>query len=795
MPVMGTPFPTTVEAVDTGKKTLGFQGFWYGDSGQHIQHNRWYLENKPQYLDEDGEWYYDPAARRLYLRPGEGRDPNMLQLEAAQAYFLLDVRNASHLEVSGLTFRFMNVWDWPARFFVSPDVEGAAVRLVGTGDDVTVSHCRFLDTNTALRIGAPEDNDRLSGVMVSDNEVDDAENAALIIENSSRWGKSDPPFSLLDDVRVLRNRLHRIGLRPIRSESGHALEVRFARRLEVAGNIVDRTGGSGIFIFGGKGSGEGGDLPFSRTLIHHNKVTDPLLMCNDWGGIETWQGGPHYVFDNISANPGGYWHWKHTYGRDDPNRGWSSARLGFAYYLDGSFKNYLFNNIAWGKSNDLTSPLCNAAAFEEPISYQNTIFNNTIYRFGLGSFRQGGQAGRNQFLGNVWEDLSDLVFEHAPRREERAANADQFGAQAETYFVDQEAYARNVFYFPKPPRAAGIFEGAGAVYPTIPALAAALQADGALAGEVGVVSDRPVLRDPAHWDLRPAPKSAATDAGVRVFVPWALSAVVGEWSFCPNPTQPTRVFDSHWYLESHYVDREQYARFPMNDLRAVNVTAQDYVKGPLEDWTTGALHLNGRDQYCALTDAAMKAPVTYPRDGKQLAATRAALDMDANSFLIEAFFRTEPGRRNGILAAKLGDSGYALSLDDTGRLALTLRSGGASDATHTPNRVNDGAWHHVIAEVDRLARKVTLYVDGRLACATDLSLAPEASLANSADFTVGQDLAGDIDFLRLSRGTLADAHTTIEELYAWEFDGPFLRDFAGRAPTGKARDAGALEGE
>jgi hypothetical protein len=796
MPVMGTPYPTTVETVDVEKRTLGFQGFWYEDSGDHIQYNRWYLENKPQYLDQDGEWYYDGEAHRLYLRPGEGRDPNALHVEAAQAYFLLDVRNASHLDVSGLTFRFMNVWDWPARFFVSPDVEGAAVRITGTGEDIAVRDCRFLDVNTALRIGALEDSDRLSGVMVSDNEVVEAENAAFIIENSSRWGKSDPPFSVLDDVRVLRNRLHRIGLRPIRSESGHALEVRFARRLEVAGNFVDRTGGSGIFIFGGKGSGEKGDVPFSRTLIHHNKVTDPLLMCNDWGGIETWQGGPHYVFDNISASPGGYWHWVDTYHRDDPNRGWGTARLGFAYYLDGSFKNYVFNNIAWGKSSDLTSPLCNAAAFEEPISYQNVIFNNTIYRFGLGSIRQGNQTGRNQFLGNIWDDLSDLVFEHAPRKEERAANADQFGPQTQTFFVDQEAYARNVFYFPKPPRAAGIFEGTGTVYPTIPALAKAMKAAGAQAGEVGVVSDRPLLRDPAHGDMRPAPGSAATDAGVRAFVPWALSAVVGEWSFCPNLSEPERVFDSHWYLESHYVDRETYWRIPMNDLRAENVTAQDYVQGPLEDWTTGALRFNGRDQQCVLTDAEMKAPFSLGRgDEKTTVTDRATLDMATNSFLIEIYFRTQPGQKRGTLVSKLGDSGYALSLNAAGAPVLTLRSGAASDETAATTPVNDGAWHHVIAEVDRAARRATLYVDGRNAGDGGLSLAREASLANAADFVVGHGFAGAIDFLRVSHGTLADAHTSIEELYAWEFDGPFLRDFCGRRPAGKGRDAGAVEGK
>ena len=72
------------------------------------------------------------------------------------------------------------------------------------------------------------------------------------------------------------------------------------------------------------------------------------------------------------------------------------------------------------------------------------------------------------------------------------------------------------------------------------------------------------------------------------------------------------------------------------------------------------------------------------------------------------------------------------------------------------------------------------------------------SLTNDADLYVGgaptgRCLAGTLDFLRVALGTLADAKTTIDELYAWQFDGPFLRDFTGCAPVGR-RDAGAIEG-
>ena len=70
--------------------------------------------------------------------------------------------------------------------------------------------------------------------------------------------------------------------------------------------------------------------------------------------------------------------------------------------------------------------------------------------------------------------------------------------------------------------------------------------------------------------------------------------------------------------------------------------------------------------------------------------------------------------------------------------------------------------------------------------------------ANLADLLVGKGpkgghFAGELEFLRIALGTLADAKTTIEELYAWQFDGPQYRDFAGRRPADGKRDAGALE--
>jgi len=78
-----------------------------------------------------------------------------------------------------------------------------------------------------------------------------------------------------------------------------------------------------------------------------------------------------------------------------------------------------------------------------------------------------------------------------------------------------------------------------------------------------------------------------------------------------------------------------------------------------------------------------------------------------------------------------------------------------------------------------------------------IAIGSSVSLSNSSDLfvggTPGRDcFHGTFEFLRISLGTLNDAKTDIDELYVWQFDGPFLYDCAGNKPKGK-RDAGALE--
>lgn len=814
--VDGTPYPSYVQGFDAEKKGVGFEGYLGSARSRRIaRHHRYYLEDKPQYLDDPaGEFWFERkgGGGRLHVILPEGVDPNTVVFEAGRETTLLSLENQRHIAIRGLSFQFTNVaWNltelpWGPNFALKPEVYPACIRVWGGAEDVVVAHCSFHDVNAAVFMKAVTPGQPIDRVSVTDCDVRDTDHGGITIQDGIQWGDSQPDAGgYLFDVKILRNRIVRAGQRAMRVGSCNAIDVAAAQTVEIAGNIIDLPWHAGVNVHCAKISGNLRDVPLSRVLIHHNRVIDGIRTGDDCGNIETWQGGPAYVYNNVSGNPGGFRNASWMTGKDDRNRP-GSARFGMAYYLDGAFKNYYFNNIGWGLSEDPWSRVGATTMFQEIISYENTFFHNTAYRFVKGSRRQAPEAGRDKFIGNLWDGIGDWVFWHTtPAKSLAEGNERDAGAPKSRYALETNAFAGNVFHAVTGRYAA--FKPSGQWHETFAAAQAALQETGAIAAELGRVAEQPPMKAPEKRDFSLTDGSAAIDQGAKVFVPWSLFATVGEWSFHPAGNDPARILDEHWYMAPYYYGRDDYHTKPMFDLRGVNIGRESYVAGPLEDWTRGALQFNGRDQFAVCSDRVLSQKLDYTikhrwrENGRQ--ETRHAQGRDFKSpqiydtnFLLEAYFRIEPGATEGVLVEKRSGAGYSLGVNRRGGVTLEISGGGGAASLASTVAINDGRWHHVIAECDRAARTLTLYVNGRKDTAGP-GLGAEQSLANSGDLYVGgtpsgRCLRGTMDFLRVCLGTLADAKTDIDELYAWQFDGPFLRDFAGRVPRGR-RDAGALE--
>jgi len=784
--MMGAPYASTVKAYDAKRKAIAYQGPWHRDSGTIRTDHAYYLEDKPHYLDQAGEFWFDRKGKggRLYVRLPEDRDPNSAIIEAADVVNFIDGTATKHLHVSGLVFRFGNVhYDLTARFFQHDDVNSAVVR-VRQGDvrDIQVRNCVFEYVSNAVQLGRRGMEGNFTDILIADNLIRFTDHHAVAMNCPGKAHR----------IRVMRNRMHENGRRAIRPNGNFTVNLVLLHSGEIAGNIITRAYAAGINVTGGRGGKTGKrspDEPFVRILIHHNKVVDSLLSANDWGGIETWQQGPIYIYNNVSGNPVGPFHGK---------------TFGFAYYLDGGFKNYLFNNIAWGRDNDPEGFLPNFSAFQEIHSYQNTFFNNTAYRFMYGTRRQAPQAGRDKFLGNVFQDISVEVFKHTDSKNENP-NAKDAGEQKKDFAYYTNAYARNVMHGLG--GWIGSFHALGGKYDELEAYVAALAEVQPLSHDVGVVSEEPPLRDPANGDFRLTEDSPAIDNGVRVFVPWALHSTVGEWNFTPRSDDPSQVIDENFVLTSYHVNRSDYYQRPMNPLQGHGIGDADFVAGPLENWTRGALRLDGAQQYLAIDHAKMTEPfhfTTKPKKGpeQEQVAQGAELftpDIHESDFLIEAYLQITDGDAGVLVRKRDAETGYELRVTEDGTLRLELYQGGELVASRASSRgIADGDWHHVVAEVERGDEHgLRLSIDGSSANGPGEGAAPGGTLANGGDFLVGggpelDHLACTLEFLRVCRGTLEAADTDVAELHAWQFAGPHLRDFTGREPVG-ARDAGAIE--
>ena len=804
---MPTPYPRKVLSYDPKEQSLRA---WAAsvESGPNT-YCRYYLDGLPQYLDSPGEWCYvekGKNAGRLYLRLPANRDPNGSVIEAARETILIDIRNLSHIDISGLELMFVNPLapKWPSKPPLGRPY-AATIHLLGNCSHINIHHCRIGHVGYGIT-GMPEKNgDVFDHIEIADNDIHDVDGSGIFLNPKHHWLLMKKAVVRFIHLNVFRNRLQNVGSRVIepKARGRDTINIQQGEMVEVAGNVVDRSYGVGIIVFGGQEFGKGFIArPLMRIRIHHNKVTNSLLSLQDYGGIASWQVGPSYVYNNISGNAVGYKHvhwrrfqtgeWKLGETRRENWHRRSCYALGI--YFDGQYKGYAFNNITWGKNNNVNDPIYNACAFNEAQGFMNVVFNNTFYNFGVGLHKGMLQHNRCYYLGNLMLDMGNYFI--------RQETTDEF------LEYESLAYARNIFHG-EPSRFGkiGRSDEDENFFATLSDWRQGIEKRGVMVAETGTLTKSPQVKDAASHDFRLREGADAIDAGAKVFVPWSLYTVVGEWGFQKNRTDPTLVIGESINVNDEWVSRSMFHDIPRNDLKGHGIDASNYSMGTLENWVAGALTLNGVDEFCVLPDAELKRSYTWrnPRDrskGTYPAGKRVTVDMDDNSFLIEVVLKTNSGLTRGGIVSKCDARGYVLEVAENGGVKMGLNFGDRSCSRTSTSPINGGTWHHIIAEVDRKRPDgISVYVDGKLSNGEwSGRMDQTTSLSNTADFFVGKTagskeeyLAGQLDFLRVSRGTLADAETTIEELYKWEFDGPFLKDFCGNRAKGTCRDAGAIE--
>ncbi len=829
--LMGTPTPSRMS--DTYQRRNGPEvPFFEPEEGaimvtKQYGHGKgglpYFVENLPQLLDAPGEFYLDFDSGMLFLRAPDDGDPNQMHLEFATDENQIRIANQSHVEIGGLGFAFAH---------------GNIIDIQDTVDNVNVHHCEFRnigDIGVRASVSRSETTEHvMDRIRVADSLFTDIGSSCA--EVSGRWvWNQDPYRGHLEQVDILRNRSLRTGLRQRGQKYSNvpAFAVQRFQRGQIAGNIVERCFGSGIMILGGKEGNLGAyearnpDLPLIRILVHHNKTRDTALGVNDYGGLALWQGGPTYAWSNNIGNspghaPAGF------LGVTRP------TNLSYPLYLDGAFKQYSFNNIIWGRTTDSDDPFANTTpGYFMVFGFLNQFTNNTLFRQSKGI---GGSSGnRNDIVSNVFAEIEETyIASNRIGDPSLVGGGDDAGSGLRG--IPSLAYAHNFFQGSAEAgylvREREVEKSGGALTKTIDAqtieeLAEQMKAFPLRIAGLGKEVDEPLL------DVLPADEplvdlsedtdfhlvagSAPVDSGSTYFIPWSLYGTVGEWNFTENHADPQTVVDYHWWMSDAHFDRAIYEQIPTYDLKLTSTSLEDFQPGPSENWVKSALLFDG-NRSGRVPDAAMRGDIViswehrnedmepgepFTLEGKKATypgELRKTLIIDTSNLLVEALFMTKEGHTEGMIANKFdGKSGYGLGINAQGHAEFFVASNGDRHAITTPSPVNDEEWHHVIGEIDRATGRMSLYLSGEKVAETQAPLQPDASLDNQADFLVGQaangqaGFVGMLDFLRVCRGTIADSKTSIEELYAWQMDGPFRHDYMGRPAAGDGRDAGALE--
>lgn len=827
---MSTAIPRTIthekDSYDPETGVLG-EKITYGVN----EGTRYMLEDLPQFLDSPGEYYQDKETNRIYIRPWDDVEPNTAQIEILSCLAGVRIDDQSNIVISGLTF---------AR------TGGDAVEIAGNCSNITVSNCRFHHlTNNAVRVKASDEGDIMESIRITDNELTYIRNTGILVAgrgcgDPESWSAAGKIMSL----EVLRNRTYETGFRqtgPLQSNVP-AIDINFPLTAEIAGNFINRCLGSGLVVFGGKSGGDEGGyvVPLTRLLVHHNKVENIGLGVNDYGALALWQGGPTYAWSNIAGNAVGHWPGGYD-GRSDWN-------LSYPIYLDGAYKNYVFNNITWQRTNNPDDPYkSTTSAYFMVFGFLNPVINNTFFRSKTGL---GGSSGnRNDILGNLFVDIDKAFLANNRTGDPSLVGGGDDGSSG-VRGIPTLAYGNNVFHGSA--RAGTLVSEpdsgeAGAEM--------AISADDILNmkqmmrqypiryPELGWKDNNQPIRIPldepadpeqgaSAGDFRLAEHSVANNNGVEYFIPWSLAATVGEWHFNANQRDPSNVLDYHWYMTEEHFTRKGYEHLPYLTLKLSDSTLDAYTMSESEDWTKGAVLFDG-SRYGIVADEDMRKDIEIPLQGQGTvppepwvspepangynkrdnpsygegqvalfpAEHRKTVDIDTTNLLVDAIIRVDeaPSGYNAVIAGKYdGTTGYQLHVTSSGTAEFRISSGGSSNSVVTTEAVTGGGWHHVLAEVDRGSGRMSIYLDGTLSNESTTTFSSSASLSNHADFIVGKGARNDglfkgaIDFLRVCQSTLTDSRTTIEELYEWQSNGPVKYDFTGAAPNGK-RDAGALE--
>ena len=354
--------------------------------------SKYYVENKPYLLDTPGEWWYDPATKRLYLWPPTPANPATLNIEISRRTNGFSLRDRSYTILDGLTIELLNgsaiyLANWETHKAYHDIVRNATLRYANWG----------VYLEQSVRATAPPGN-MIDGFTLEDSEIAYIDTFAIRLidwwENSAA-ADSFTRSGIVNTV-IRNNEMHHLGFRTD-DDNAVGASLSFVNKLRFEGNHVHHVAHNGIqfsrsVIQSAKTYGfSPEEIKTGDILIANNIFERACQLTTDCGGLKFWGNPPdNHVFrnvlitGNIFRDSVGWTYVSEKRGRwtgdaDSQVRGMGA----FGLYVDHASGIHAYRNVAY--NNAYNGYMFSGVWRDGPMIYVNNVAANSLYGFALGS--------------------------------------------------------------------------------------------------------------------------------------------------------------------------------------------------------------------------------------------------------------------------------------------------------------------------------------------------------------------------------------------------------------------------
>lgn len=349
----------------------------------------YYIDNKLNLLDVEGEWFYDRPGGIVYLYAPGGVHPNTLTVEGIVLNHGISIANSRH---------YFKIQDINVTGYKSQGIE------VPSNHDITILRCVI---NYAGKIGI-----RINGTsnIIQDNILEDNFNVAL--------------SGVITNGLIKGNTINRTGIIPGYGNNGwgcYAVQVFTGTNTVSEYNVVDSTGYSGMRVVG-------------NMTLRNNIISYSCLTLNDGGGIDLNDADGLQILNNIV-----------TFTIGDIVSAASPVRYANGIYFGpGVTKNILIQNNTVASNSNVGINVNNNSTTTNNRFLNNVMYNNGYSQILFADFNSTSYSPsyNNIVKGNIFYGLSvsQLCMEHQMWR---SPNFSDYGNFDSNYYCNP--YTEAVF--------------------------------------------------------------------------------------------------------------------------------------------------------------------------------------------------------------------------------------------------------------------------------------------------------------------------------------------------------------